>query len=1316
MSRLGAAGIATATVFGGLSAPVMAAAPPGGTILYSEGFTGKDTPPGDWISKNTGGTYVPCLTAADKPATGGIPECLEVTKGERKPDPAGSGAFEITPNDRGESGFGLFTRPLQTDKGLKVDFDIFQYNAHQYNDGLGNRGGDGITFFLINGAASPASAGDAGGSLGYRNLPGAVIGLGFDEFGNFSDPKWGGTGGPGERPDSIVLRGAESTGFRYIAGQRSPFPLAVDGAAKRAAAKRHVTIELSTKNVLRVYVNYNNGKGDRLVIGPIDLNTIKGQPKLPPTIKFGFAAATGDATAFHEIQGMTVTGLPPDLRLALSHSGTFKPGGTGSYQLTVTNDPGAGPTAGPATVVFHVPDGLTPQTPQGDHWQCSVAGQTVTCGRPDTLANGSAFPPITVPVSVAGSASGTLTSTGAVSDPDDTGTVGKNVTDSVTIGVPSPDLTLTVHHSGAFTPGGTGTYTIGVADKPGAGPTAGPTTVVFPVPDGMTPVSAGGTGWTCTTAGATVTCTRTDVLRPGSGYPPLNVTVSVAPGTTGEVPVTVTGSSPGDANPQSLTATDTVTIAPLPPELSLTATANGPFKAGGTGTFTLTTSNAASAGPTTGTVTQTLTVPAGLTVRSAAGTGWQCSISGQVVTCARPGSGADALDPGSSYPPVTITVTIPGIASGQASATAVAGTPGDTGAPTETVRVPVSITPLGPAITVAVTAPPVVAGDPATVTLVATDNPDAGPVTGPTSVSFSVPAGYTATSAAGPGWTCTIGGHTVTCNRSGPLQPGDSFPPVTITMTTPATASGQVPLSATGQTGGQPAAATASGTLRVKAMAPKLLVVLGDQGEFRPGPSGGAYLITVGADPAAGPVTGPVTVTFPAPGSPAMTPGPATGSGWNCSVSAQTVTCKRTTPLAPGATYPVITVPVSVPSALSGSVPGTVTASTPGPDGPVTARGGDTVSIGQLPPDVTVAVTPPPGRVRAGGTGTYTLVASDEAQAGPVTGPTTITFTANPPLTVTSATGSGWACSVAGQTVTCTRKDPLQPGTSFPPVRVVVAVPAAATGPVSTVTRVSTPGNSSPSVGVATQTPVTPLPPDPVPRLGCLGSADPGSTVHVCVRVGNSVSAGVVAGPVTVTIPAPAGLTPGTAAGSGWDCGHMGAAYGFICVTAGDDLDPGQAYPGIDTSWVDTGDLTGRVQVGATAYTPGDEQSDGARATGWINEAPAPAHVVTSTVSTGAASAGSDVDVTVNVADEAGSGPDTADTVVNVPMPDGLRPVSEYGDGWDCGATGDDVSCRRDPGGQILDPGQSYPPITISDSSPGGWRGGQICAKATDGD
>ncbi len=1287
------------------------------TVLYREGFSGPDTPAGDWITKNTGGNYLPCLTAAFQPTTGGIPECLETSSGARNPDPPGSGAFEITPNFKGESGFGLYTRPLETDKGIQVDFDLFQYNAKLYKDSLGKRGGDGIAFFLINGAATPGAAGDAGGSLGYRNLPGGIVGLGFDEFGNFSDPRWGGAGGPGLRPNSVVLRGADSTGYKFITGVKSPYPLAVDDAVHRGPAKRHVTIELSTKNMLSVYINFFNGKGPLRVIGPIDLNKIDGEPPLPPTLKFGFAAATGAATAYHEVQGMTITGLPPNLMLSVSHSGAFKPGQTGSFKLAVANDPGAGPTTGPATVTFRVPDGMTPQTPSGKGWGCSLAGQTVTCTRSDTLNNGASYPPINVPVSVAAGASGTVTASGSVSDPDDATQAGKTATDSVDIGALSPDITITGTHSGNFTPGGTGQYVFTVSNKPTAGPTTGPTTVTFPVPAGMTPGTAGGTGWNCSTVGQVVTCTHGDVLAPGASYPPLTIGVSVAPGTDGVIPSAATAATGDDANPQSVTAPDTVTVTALPPDLAMALTTDGSFKAGGTGDYVMTVSNRPPGGPTNGPVTATFNVPTGLTVRSAAGDGWTCSLNGQTVACTRPGTGADAITGGSAYPPVRVTVSVPNTASGPAAATATVGTPGDTGKPYETAYAQTQLAALAPDVTVDVTAPPVTAGDPATITMIATDSPDAGPVTGPTTISASVPAGYPITSVTGDGWQCKVAGQKVTCTRPDPLAPGDSFPPVTITSQTPATASGQVPISATGQTTGQPSASTSTGTLPIKAAPPKLVVGLGDDGLFTAGQSDGSYQISVSDDPAAGPVTKPVTVTFPLPGG--MTATSASGDGWACSISGpasgQKVTCKRSDPLAPGDSYTLITIATSVPQSLSGTVPATATADTTGPNGPITAHGSDSLTIGQLAPRVDVKVTPPHS-LTAGGTGTYTIVASDEPAAGPTTGPTTVTFEAPADSTVTSADGDGWQCAVNDLTVTCTRPDLLQPGRSFPPVKVDIALPDVASGTATATGGVSTPGNGSASGAQATtQTPVTPLPPDLTVDVGAAAGSGSSSSAtanndnNVSVNVSDGSSSGPVTDPVTVTIPAPPGETPVSASGDGWNCGGMDNDNGFICVNVG-GLDPGQSYAPINTTWDPNGDVTGTVPFDATGYTANQASTAGAEGTGTVREAPAAPRLNARVIPSGAVQAGGTEDMNVDVSDAATAGPATSGVTVTVPMPSQIRPTSAYGLGWTCGESPRDVTCHRPGWLGALRPGASYPSITVSGKATSPWSGGQIWA------
>ena len=88
------------------------------------------------------------------------------------------------------------------------------------------------------------------------------------------------------------------------------------------------------------------------------------------------------------------------------------------------------------------------------------------------------------------------------------------------------------------------------------------------------------------------------------------------------------------------------------PSLKITKTHTGNFTHGQTGaTYTVTVSNAAtSTGPTSGTVTVTDTIPAGLTLVSMAGTGWTCPSN----TCTR----TDSLNTGKSYPAITVTVNV----------------------------------------------------------------------------------------------------------------------------------------------------------------------------------------------------------------------------------------------------------------------------------------------------------------------------------------------------------------------------------------------------------------------------------------------------------------------------------------------------------------------------------------------------------------------------------------------------------------------------------------------------------------------------------
>ena len=92
----------------------------------------------------------------------------------------------------------------------------------------------------------------------------------------------------------------------------------------------------------------------------------------------------------------------------------------------------------------------------------------------------------------------------------------------------------------------------------------------------------------------------------------------------------------------------------LPPVLSIAKAHTGNFTLGQIGAiYTVTVLNAAGAGPTSGLVTVTETVPSGLTLVSMAGTGWTCP-----GTAANNCTRSDVLAAGASYPTITVAVNV----------------------------------------------------------------------------------------------------------------------------------------------------------------------------------------------------------------------------------------------------------------------------------------------------------------------------------------------------------------------------------------------------------------------------------------------------------------------------------------------------------------------------------------------------------------------------------------------------------------------------------------------------------------------------------
>jgi uncharacterized repeat protein (TIGR01451 family) len=123
-----------------------------------------------------------------------------------------------------------------------------------------------------------------------------------------------------------------------------------------------------------------------------------------------------------------------------------------------------------------------------------------------------------------------VTNTASVTSPtyDDIPT-NNSASDPTTIDTDA-DLAITKSHSGDFTAGSQGTYTVSVENL-GPSDAAGPLTVTDTMPAGETLFSTTGTGWTCgPESGGVFTCTTpsASVLPSGIYAQPITVIVNVA--------------------------------------------------------------------------------------------------------------------------------------------------------------------------------------------------------------------------------------------------------------------------------------------------------------------------------------------------------------------------------------------------------------------------------------------------------------------------------------------------------------------------------------------------------------------------------------------------------------------------------------------------------------------------------------------------------------------------------------------------------------------------------------------------------------------
>ena len=594
----------------------------------------------------------------------------------------------------------------------------------------------------------------------------------------------------------------------------------------------------------------------------------------------------------------------------------------------------------------------------------------------------------------------------------------------------------------------------------------------------------------------------------------------------------------------------------LPPlaDLTIAKTHAGNFTQGQVGaTYSLTVTNSgASDKANLALVTVTDAPPSGLTITAMSGAGWTCTTP---PSCTR----SDLLAAGASYPAITVTVTVAGNATSplinSVSVTTTAGeadTTNNTATDSTVILIP-------PDLTVAKSH----VGDfsqgqvGATYSVVVT-NSGVGDKLAASLVSLvdSPSSGLTITAMSGSGWTCTT---LPTCTRSDALAAGASYPPVVVTVTvagnatSPQVNSVAVTTASLETNTGNNSAADSTVVL----VPPDLTITKTHAGNFSQGQAGATYSVTVSNSGLGDKLASAVVTVADTPPA-GLTITAMSGGGWTCTTLP---ICTRSDVLIAGASYPPITVTVSVAANATSPKLNTATVSTTALESNTSNNSAADSTVIVVPSDLTVSKSHA-GNFVQGQTGvTFTaLVTNVGAGDKPAGNLVTLTDTPPPGLNITAMGGTGWTCTTLP---TCTRSDLLAAGFSYPAITITANVAGNAGSPlVNSVTVSGAAFDSNTANNTATDSAVVIAAPDLTVTKSHVGNFSLGQigakySVVVSNSGGGDKSAGTL---VTLSDSAPSGLTITAMSGNGWTCTVLPTC------TRSDALASGVAYPSVTVS------------------------------------------------------------------------------------------------------------------------------------------------------
>ncbi|HNH50274.1 MAG TPA: hypothetical protein PKY30_24780, partial [Myxococcota bacterium] len=289
-------------------------------------------------------------------------------------DVEGDGWLRLTSTATNSVGYAVSDTAVDTSTGVLIAFELASW---------GGTGADGFSVFLYDGSlsASSFSIGQTGGYLGYYGASQVYVGMGVDEYGNFSDTNAHFSTGPGFTPDSIVVRGAYDDDYTYIDGVRLSsldYPYYPSRPSGTESKKLFVLFETASGGGMDItgYLRSGDGTVVSQVLGPVTYSH-----PAPSTLKLGLAGSSGSLTNNHEARNLALQDLdgrdPADIVVVGSVSpSTVLPGDTVTYTITV-NNLWATTTSG-MDLSSVMPTGIT-----SDSWTCTPSSGA-TCSASGT--------------------------------------------------------------------------------------------------------------------------------------------------------------------------------------------------------------------------------------------------------------------------------------------------------------------------------------------------------------------------------------------------------------------------------------------------------------------------------------------------------------------------------------------------------------------------------------------------------------------------------------------------------------------------------------------------------------------------------------------------------------------------------------------------------------------------------------------------------------------------------------------------------------------------------------------------------------------